>query len=55
MEMSGQLPAPATFPWGRSPQYPLDKRLGGPKSQSECSGKEESLPHLGFKHWLFSL
>jgi hypothetical protein len=28
------------------PQYPLDRRLGGPYSQSECSGIEKKLPLL---------
>jgi len=26
------------YPWGMSPQYPLDS-LTGPQSQSECGGK----------------
>jgi hypothetical protein len=31
MEMSGQLYALATLaqPWGKNPQYQLDRRLGG--------------------------
>jgi hypothetical protein len=35
MEMSSQLNAPAPLPPGKSLWYPLDRRLGGPKSQSE--------------------
>jgi len=29
------------YPWGKS-QYPLDRRLGGPHSQSEHGGEEEN-------------
>jgi hypothetical protein len=36
--------------WLESPWYPLDRRLGGPQSQSGCGGKEKnSLPLLGLK------
>jgi hypothetical protein len=34
MEVSGQLHAPAALPPGKSPWYPLDRRLGGPQSRS---------------------
>jgi hypothetical protein len=34
MEVSGQLQAPAALPQGKSPWYPLDRRLGGPQSRS---------------------
>jgi hypothetical protein len=37
------------YPWGRSPWYPLDRRLGGPQSLSERGGEEknsQSLPGL---------
>jgi hypothetical protein len=30
---SGQLHAPAALPWGKNPQYPLDRRLDGLQSQ----------------------
>jgi len=30
MEVGGQLNAPAALPQGKSPQYPLNRRLGGP-------------------------
>jgi hypothetical protein len=30
----GQFHAPASLPTGKSPQYPLDRRLGGPQSRS---------------------
>jgi hypothetical protein len=37
-------------PWslyyqGKSPQYPLDRRLGGPQNRSECSDEEKKLHH----------
>jgi hypothetical protein len=33
------------YSWGERPQYPLERRLGGPQSPYECSGKEKkSLP-----------
>jgi len=36
MEVRGQLHALAASPLpGKSPHYPLDKRLGGPQSWSE--------------------
>jgi hypothetical protein len=34
------------YPWGKCHPYPLDRRLGGPQSQSECCGKEKNSPHL---------
>jgi hypothetical protein len=34
MEVSGQLRAPAAYPRGKGPQYPLDMRLDGPQSRS---------------------
>jgi hypothetical protein len=41
MEVSGQLHAPAILSLGRSPRYPLKRRLSGPQSRSELSGEEE--------------
>jgi len=35
------MPQPL-YPWGKSPQNPLDRWLGGPQSQSECSGEEKN-------------
>jgi len=36
-----------SHPWGKTYWYPLTSRLGGPHSQSVCSGKEnKSLPCL---------
>jgi hypothetical protein len=43
MELSGQLHAPATVPLKKEPQYPLDRRLGGPQSQSAHCGNEKNL------------
>jgi hypothetical protein len=38
------------YPQGKSPWYPLDRRLGGPKSQSGCSGEEKNFqPLLGLE------
>jgi hypothetical protein len=34
MEVSGQLHAPAALPQGKSPWYPLYRRLGGPQIRS---------------------
>jgi hypothetical protein len=39
MEVSGQLHTLAALPQGKSPWYPLDRRLGGPQSRSECGGE----------------
>jgi hypothetical protein len=42
MEVSGQLHAPAALPPGKSPWYPLDRRLGGPQSRSGRGGEEKN-------------
>jgi hypothetical protein len=34
MEVSGQLHASVALPQGKSPQNPLDRRLGGPQCRS---------------------
>jgi len=45
MQVSGQL-----HPQGKSPWYPMDRRLGGPQSQSGHGGEEKnSQPPLGIK------
>jgi hypothetical protein len=31
------------YPQGKRPQYPLDRRLGEPQTQSECYEEEKSL------------
>jgi len=46
MEVSRQFYAVATLPWGKRPQYPLDRRLGGLQSQSEHGGEEKRSPRL---------
>jgi hypothetical protein len=46
MEVSGQLHAPAALTPGKSPWHPLDKRLGGPQSQSGRGGEEKNLQSL---------
>jgi hypothetical protein len=42
MKVSGQIHAPAALHYGKSPQHPLDKRLGGPQSQSGHGGEEKN-------------
>jgi hypothetical protein len=37
--VSGQLHAPAALPLGKSPRYPLYRRLGGPQSRSGQHGE----------------
>jgi hypothetical protein len=41
VEVSGQLHAPAAFPPGKEPWYPLDRRLGGLQSRSGRGGEEK--------------
>jgi len=47
MEVSGHLHAPTTLRLGKKepPQYTFDRRLGGPQSWSEYSGKEKKSQH----------
>jgi hypothetical protein len=42
MEVSGQLHVPSALPTGKSPSYPLDRRLGGPQSRSGCGSEEKN-------------
>jgi len=50
MDVSGLL-----YPQGKAPQYPLDRRLSGPQSQSGHSGEEKnSQTLLGMEPLLFS-
>jgi hypothetical protein len=42
MEVSGQLQAPAALTQGKSPWYPLARRLGGPQSRSGRGGEEKN-------------
>jgi hypothetical protein len=49
MEVSGQLHTSAVYLQGKSPWYPLNRRLGGPQSRSGRGGEEknsQSLPGL---------
>jgi hypothetical protein len=46
MEVSGQLHAPATLLPGKKPLVPAVRRLGGPQSQSGCSGEEKNAQTL---------
>jgi hypothetical protein len=42
MEVSGQPNGPAALPQGKSPSYPLDRRLGGLQSRSGRGGEENN-------------
>jgi hypothetical protein len=42
MEESGLLHALVGLPLVKEPQYPLDRRLGGPQSWSEHGGEEKN-------------
>jgi hypothetical protein len=46
MEVSDQHHAPAALPPGKEPQYPLDRRLGGPQSQSGHGGEEKNSTYV---------
>jgi hypothetical protein len=47
------------MPWtlylrGKSPQYPLERRLDGPQSQSGCCGEEKNLlPLINFPQYKY--
>lgn len=49
MDMSGQLNTLAALHQGKSPWFPLDRRLGELHSQSACGGKKKTPPSL--PHW----
>jgi hypothetical protein len=42
MEVSGQLHTPAALHQGKSPWYPLDRRLGELQSRSGRGGEEKN-------------
>jgi hypothetical protein len=42
MEVSGRLHAPAALPQGKGCRYPLDERLGGPRSRSGHGGEQKN-------------
>jgi hypothetical protein len=48
MEVSDQLHAPAALSPTKESRYPLDRRLGGPQSQSGRCGEEKNpfLPEI---------
>jgi hypothetical protein len=51
MEVSCQLHAPAALSPGKSPWYPLDRRLGGHQNRSGRGGEEKnSQPRRGSNH-----
>jgi hypothetical protein len=51
MEVCGQHHAPRVLPLGNSPQYTLNKRLGGSQSRSESCGEGKNLlPLSGIEH-----
>jgi hypothetical protein len=54
MQVSGQLHSSALYPQGKSPCYPLDRRLDGPQIRSGRGGEEVN-SHLlaGFKPPIF--
>jgi hypothetical protein len=48
MGVSGQRHAPAALlPWGKDPQYPLYRKLGGPQSWSGHRLEEKSFASAG--------
>jgi hypothetical protein len=42
MEVSDSFMPQQLYPRGKSPQYPLDRKLSGPQSQSGHGGKEKN-------------
>jgi hypothetical protein len=48
MVVNGKLHASAALPRGKSPKYPLDRRLGGTQSRSgRCGVEKKSLSPAG--------
>jgi hypothetical protein len=47
--VSGQLHAPTALPRGKSPRYPLDRRLGGPQSGLDDLEKRKFLTPPGLE------
>jgi hypothetical protein len=43
MDVRGKLHTLAALPLVKELQYQLERRLGGPKSQSRCCGEEKNL------------
>jgi hypothetical protein len=44
--MTGQFHTPAALLLGKSPWYPLGKRLGEPQNQPGCCGEEKKVTAL---------
>jgi len=42
LDVGGQLHSLAALSPGKSPWYPLNRRLGGPQSQCGCDGEERN-------------
>jgi hypothetical protein len=47
LEVTGQLHSPVALTPGKKPQYPLDRRLGGPQNRSGPSRDEKILDPTG--------
>jgi len=48
----GFMPWPL-YPQGKNPQYTKGRKLGGPQSQSGCSGEERNFQLLpGIRTWV---
>jgi len=41
------------YPWGKNPQYPLDRKLGGYQSWSGGGGEEKKADLLIFRTWIY--
>jgi hypothetical protein len=54
VEASGEFHAPAALPPGKSPRYPLDRRLRGLQSRSGRHGEVKILTPTGTRTWLSS-
>jgi hypothetical protein len=55
MGVSGQHHAPAAlYHWGKDPQYPLYRRLGGPQSHPRYRGQKKNPRKNWFKYLLIS-
>jgi hypothetical protein len=52
MEVSGKLHAPASLPQGRSPWYPLNRRVGGLQSRSGRGGEKFPAQTLLSKYFI---
>jgi hypothetical protein len=55
MEVSGQFHEPTALPPGKSPQYPLDRWLGGPQSLPGRLGEEIILDPTGTRTPIYEI